>query len=66
MSFQGEQRDSRVPVLCRKKKRKHIIPEHDDLNHVICDLDGIDGHDTKYEIRFSQITVNLSSSEKLT
>ena len=48
------------------QKKTHIIPEHDDLNHVICDLDGTDGHDTKYEIRFSQITVNFSSSEKLT
>ena len=44
MTFQGGQCDSRVPVFC-KKKTTHFIPEHDDLDHVICDLDDTNDHD---------------------
>ena len=53
--------------FAKSGKNIHFIPEHDDLDHVICDLDGTDGHDDEiYDIRFSQITKNISSSEKLT
>ena len=43
MTFQEGQCDSRVSVF--KKKIIHFIPEHDDLDHVKCDLDDTYDHD---------------------
>ena len=44
MTFQGGQSDSCV-FWKKKRKNIHFIPEHDDLDHVICDLNDTDDHD---------------------